>query len=219
MVTTTKKSTWNKDVEVGQREAFTHRNLMKIIKRQLSESAFRDAAIFMIAIDTLTGVKELSALRKRDVFDRTGIVRNIVTISGRKAVLSIATMVLLRKHFNDLKPGDFLFSSINGDGRAHISPRQISRIVKNWCKKIGIDDTNYGTESLRRTGAIFFYERTRDLNAIRILLNHSRITSTSAYLGIEDRTKGIEDRTKDIDSILEKKAVNEIFNDIMERIS
>jgi len=39
----------------------------------------------------------------------------------------------------------------------HLSTRQYARIVKSWAKPIGLDPTEYGTHSLRRTKATLIY--------------------------------------------------------------
>lgn len=83
-----------------------------------------------------------------------------------------------------LSPPDFLFP-----GRIHASPhlstRQYARIVHRWIKSIGLDDTAYGTHTMRRTKASLIYRRTKNLRAVQLLLGHTKLESTVRYLGIE----------------------------------
>jgi len=83
-----------------------------------------------------------------------------------------------------LCPSDFLFP-----GRIHASPhlstRQYARIVHRWIKSIGLDDTAYGTHTMRRTKASLIYRRTKNLRAVQLLLGHTKLGSTVRYLGIE----------------------------------
>ena len=51
--------------------------------------------------------------------------------------------------------------------------------------KLGLDITQYGTHSLRRTKASLIYAKTKNLRAIQLLLGHSKLQSTIEYLGVE----------------------------------
>lgn len=67
----------------------------------------------------------------------------------------------------------------------HLSTRQYARIVKSWVASIGLDPTEYGTHSLRRTKASLIYRKTKNLRAVQLLLGHTKLESTIRYLGIE----------------------------------
>jgi site-specific recombinase XerD len=81
-------------------------------------------------------------------------------------------------------PSDFLFP-----GRIHASPhlstRPYARLVHRWIRSIGLDDTAYGTHTMRRTKASLIYRRTKNLRAVQLLLGHTKLESTVRYLGIE----------------------------------
>lgn len=83
-----------------------------------------------------------------------------------------------------LKPEDVLFPSRLHDS-AHLSTRQYARIVHKWVSRIGLDDSAYGTHTMRRTKASLIYRRTKNLRAVQILLGHTKLESTVRYLGIE----------------------------------
>jgi len=67
----------------------------------------------------------------------------------------------------------------------HLSTRQYARIVHRWVASIGLDDSAYGTHSIRRTKASLIYRRTKNLRAVQLLLGHAKLESTVRYLGIE----------------------------------
>lgn len=63
-----------------------------------------------------------------------------------------------------LKVADFLFSS-RLHTSPHLSTRQYARLVHRWIASIGLDDTSYGTHTMRRTKASLIYRRTKNLRA------------------------------------------------------
>src|SRR5207245_8595128 len=83
-----------------------------------------------------------------------------------------------------LKPEQFLFPSRLA-ASPHVSTRQYSRIVGSWVESIGLDPAAYGTHSMRRAKPTLIYRRTRNLRAVQLLLDHSKLASTVRYLGIE----------------------------------
>ena len=84
---------------------------------------------------------------------------------------------------SDLRSTSHLFP---GRGKErHLSERQYSRTVQGWAHCIGLDQSRYGTHSLRRTKATLIYKRTKNIRAIQLLLGHTKLESTVRYLGIE----------------------------------
>ena len=79
---------------------------------------------------------------------------------------------------------DYLFKGRNNKS-SHITTRQYARIVDSWVAEIGLDPSDYGTHSLRRTKATLIYRRTKNLRAVQLLLGHTKLESTVRYLGIE----------------------------------
>jgi len=87
-------------------------------------------------------------------------------------------------HKEQLCSNDYLFPSRHRKSD-HLSTRQYARIVKTWASLIGLDSSEYGTHSLRRTKATLIYRRTKNLRAVQLLLGHTKLESTVRYLGIE----------------------------------
>ena len=79
---------------------------------------------------------------------------------------------------------DYLFKSRRGKGCC-LSTRQYGRLVSDWISDIGLDPSQFGTHSLRRTKATLIYRRTGNLRAVQLLLGHTKIESTVRYLGVE----------------------------------
>ena len=63
--------------------------------------------------------------------------------------------------------------------------RQYARIVHCWAHEIGLDTTEFGTHSVRRTKAALVYRRTKNLRAVQLFLGYTKLESMVRYLGIE----------------------------------
>ena len=83
-----------------------------------------------------------------------------------------------------LKSDAFLFPSRLHES-PHLGTRQYARILGHWVDELGLDRSEYGTHSMRRTKATLIYRRTKNLSAVQLLLGHSKLESTVRYLGIE----------------------------------
>jgi integrase len=59
------------------------------------------------------------------------------------------------------------------------------RLVKRWIALIGLEPSEYGTHSLRRTKVSLLYRKTGNLRACQLLLAHTKLESTVRYLGVE----------------------------------
>jgi len=57
--------------------------------------------------------------------------------------------------------------------------------TREWVKDAGLDWTEYGTHSIRRTKSTLIYRKTKNLRAVQLLLGRSKIESTVRYFGID----------------------------------
>lgn len=186
------RSTWNKGVEVGPRAAYAPREVKKIkamlVKR--GDTGLRDLAMFSTAIDTMLHASDLLSLTVKDVRRRDGGMRDTISVAMAGTTRSVDCT--LSKDTRDIidawiakagkKSADYLFTGRSSTAKA-VTPRQLSRLVKAWTTGIGLDATDYGTESLRRTRAVHIVSETGNLEAVRVLLGHTKIASTASYLG------------------------------------
>ena len=79
---------------------------------------------------------------------------------------------------------DWLWPSRSHSGE-HVTTRQYGRLVDQWVSLIGLNPSDYGTHSMRRTKVSILYKRTGNLRACQFLLGHTKLESTVRYLGIE----------------------------------
>ncbi len=193
-----KRTPWNKGVEVGQRAPFSASEVTRIRKLLVKpgDAGLKHLALFSTALDTMLRSPDLLGLTVKDVRKRNGEMRETFVLSPRgqrtvpvRRTLSKTTMKVLERLIRKTgkKPRDYLFTGRVGGGLKALSSRQLIRIVKSWVVDIGLDESAYGVESLRRTRAVAMLNRTGDMEAVRDLLGLKDIHRTEQYLSSHTR--------------------------------
>ena len=197
-----KRQAWNKGLEVGKRDGFTP-DQVKRIRRHLAErgaAGLRDLALISTAIDTMLHGQDLLALVVGDVQRRDGSIRPVIEVARARGMppvrcaLSGASTKALQKWITASRKrrADYLFPGRRVEGAHPMGARQLSRLLKLWVVEAGLDSSDYGVESLRRTKALHILKGTGDLQTVRALLGHAQIESTARYLGLKTNTDPIE---------------------------
>jgi integrase len=186
-----RQALWNKGRLVGQKRPLKPKEVWNIRARLQIEARRRDLAMFNLAIDSKLRGCDLVRL-KIDDLGVGGRLRDRATIiqkkTGRPVQFELTEQT--RASVEDwlailkIRDGRFLFPSRIHE-QPHISTRQYARIVHGWIRSAGLDDSAYGTHSMRRTKAAQIYKKTGNLRAVQLLLGHSKLESTVRYLGIE----------------------------------
>ena len=182
---------WNKGKLVGQKAPLKLKHIWAIrVRLELADRA-RELALFNLAIDSKLRSCDLVKLRVRDVChgERVSPRAMIMQQKTQRPVQfeiseQIRESVWARIQKIDRRADDYLFPS-RFQGSPHVSTRQYSRIVHRWVREIGLDDTAYGTHTMRRTKAALIYRQTKNLRVVQLLLGHSKLESTVRYLGVE----------------------------------
>lgn len=188
---TAAKIPWNKGKLTGQKPPLKLREIWAIrIRLQLS-ARVRDLAMFNLAIDGKLRACDLTKLRVFDICHGQRVAsRAMITQQKTQRPVQFEITERTRDSVEAwikaamLTPPDFLFPSRLHES-PHISTRQYARLVHRWIASIGLDDTAYGTHTMRRTKASLIYRRTKNLRAVQLLLGHTKLESTVRYLGIE----------------------------------
>jgi site-specific recombinase XerC len=182
---------WNKGRIIGQKRPLLPKRVWAIrVRLEIAESV-RDLALFNLAIDSklrgcdLVGLKVTDVFVARRVKERTSILQSktktpvqFEITEGTRVSLHqwIASPAMIGSEF--LWPGRF-------HDRPHISTRQYARLLKDRVTSIGLEPSAYGTHSMRRTKVAQIYKQTGNLQAVQLLLGHTKMDSTVRYLGVE----------------------------------
>jgi integrase len=182
---------WNKGVIVGQKSPFKLKVIWAIRVRLQLQHRLRELAMFDLGLDSKLRACDLVKMRVRDIC-HGGHVSPRATVMQQKTSRPVQfeitqpTRDAVSEWIKEAKLGqdDYMFPS-----RIHGSPpigtRQYARIVDSWVTEIGLNPSEYGTHSMRRTKASLIYRRTKNLRAVQLLLGHTKLESTVRYLGIE----------------------------------
>jgi len=182
---------WNKGKFIGPKSPLTPRYVWSIRARLQLGGKIRDLALFNLAIDSKLRGCDLVALKVDDVAPN-GYAASRATVRQRKTGRPVRFEITEQTRqtvdaylrAQPKLPGHYLFPGRWGQARS-LTTRQYARLVSEWVAMIGLDPSNYGTHSLRRTKATLIYRKTGNLRAVQLLLGHSKIESTVRYLGVE----------------------------------
>jgi len=183
---------WNKGRRVGARRELSKRQVADIRSNLHERRSIHDLCLFMVAIDTMLRADNLLQLRVRDITQASGEVRDTFPWKQNKSsepvypVLTPSTQkaVQLWLAESQKKPGHFLFTRNKANDSKPITAGFYREIVKGWVADIGLYPDEYSGHSLRRTKAIFMYERAVPIAIIGRLLGHKTEAATLYYLGI-----------------------------------
>jgi integrase len=182
---------WNKGRIIGPKPPLKPRHVWAIRTRLQLANRTRDLALFNLAIDSKLRGCDVVSLKVEDIapqgyaIDRATVrqrktghpVKFEITEQTRQSV--DAYLLSARK-----RPGDYIFNGQRGEGHC-LTARQYARLLSEWIGGIGLDASQYGTHSIRRTKATLIYRRTGNLRAVQLLLGHTKVESTVRYLGVE----------------------------------
>ena len=178
---TPRRAPWNKGKLVGQKAPFKPKDIWTMRLRLQEHHRTRELALLSLGIDSKLRGCDLVALKVRDVaHDEQIAPRAIIQQKKTGRPVQFELTPLTRQAVQEwirqaeLRSDDYLFP-----GRIHASPhigtRQYARMLRSWVQDAGLDWTEYGTHSVRRTKASLIYRRTKNLRAVQLLLGHSKL--------------------------------------------
>jgi integrase len=152
---------WNKGRLTGQKPPLKLKEIWAIRVRLQLSSRVRDLAMFNLAIDSKLRACDLTKLRVRDVCHGEHVASR-ATIMQQKTQRPVQFEITEQTRESvaawirhaGLHAANFLFPSRIHDS-PHLSTRQYARLVHRWIASICLDDTAYGTHTMRRNQGVF----------------------------------------------------------------
>ncbi|MCG0945761.1 integrase [Lactiplantibacillus plantarum] len=156
----------------------------------------RNYTIFQLGKATLLRVSDVMQLKKVDVFNADGTIKQNTFIHDRKT--GKANTLYLKPVHADLLSyydwlqqqnliSEWLFPSLQYPER-HITEKQFYKVMAKVGDLLGI---NYmGTHTMRKTGAYRVYMQSNyNIGLVMQLLNHSSEAMTLTYLGLDQASR------------------------------
>ena len=162
-------------------------NVLKMVQDTLLDSfraGRRNYTIFQVGKATLLRVSDVMTLKKSDVYNLDGSVKNTAFIHDKKT--GKANTLYLKPVQQNIT-SDWLFPSTSHPDR-HITDKQFYKVMARVGDLLGI---NYlGTHTMRKTGAYRVYTQSNyNIGLVMHLLNHSSEAITLTYLGLDQASR------------------------------
>lgn len=174
-------------------------NILKSVQETLLDSfraGRRNYTIFQLGKATLLRVSDVMRLKKVDVFNPDGSIKQNTFIHDQKT--GKANTLYLKPVHADLLAyydwlqqqnliSEWLFPSLQHPER-HITEKQFYKVMAKVGDLLGI---NYlGTHTMRKTGAYRVYMQSNyNIGLVMQLLNHSSEAMTLTYLGLDQASR------------------------------
>ncbi len=170
-------------------------NVLKMVQDTLLDSfraGRRNYTIFQVGKATLLRVSDVMTLKKSDIYNPDGSVKNTAFIHDKKT--GKANTLYLKPVQQDLLQyhdwlvqqninSDWLFPSTAHPDR-HITEKQFYKVMARVGDLLGIKHT------MRKTGAYRVYTQSNyNIGLVMHLLNHSSEAMTLTYLGLDQASR------------------------------
>lgn len=147
----------------------------------------RDYVLFMFGIYTGLRISDILKLRVRDVREKDYVyIRENKTGKEKRFPINAELKPVITSYIQGKKDFEYLFKSPNFPNKA-ISRQQAYNILSDAGKAFGL--SSIGTHTLRKTFGYHMYQQTHDAVTIKDILNHSHLSETLRYIGINQDNK------------------------------
>lgn len=164
-------------------EPIREREQIEQMKAKLLAKSYRDYMIFIMGVNTAMRVSDILQLKVKDVRGRTHLEWYEKKTGKRKYFRMNDTLIReLDEYTRFALDDDYLFESKRQPGKP-IDRVRYYRIINSVAREIGIQD-RIGTHSMRKTFGYHFYQKTKDIETLMQLLNHSSPIVTRRYIGV-----------------------------------
>jgi integrase len=143
--------------------------------------------MFMFGIYSGLRISDILKFRVRDVRDRTNIViREQKTGKEKKFPINDELKPIIKEYIDNKKDYEYLFKSRKGNNDP-LTRQQAYNILNDAAEVFSL--YSIGEHTLRKTWGYHTYQQTHDAVTIMEILNHSDISVTLRYIGINQDIK------------------------------
>ncbi|GMQ64354.1 tyrosine-type recombinase/integrase [Vallitalea maricola] len=150
----------------------------------------RNYVLFNVGIYSPMRISDILTLKVRDVRGKYIRRREKKTNKENKVIINNELRKILDDYIEDMNDYDYLFLSRQRNRYgvySHITRQQVDNILKDAAREFHLEAI--GCHSMRKTFGYHYYQRTKDLEILRKIFNHSNTGVTAAYIGITQKMK------------------------------
>ncbi len=163
-------------------EPIRDKDLISDIADYLRRKSERDYVMFLLGIYSGLRISDILKFKVRDIKNRDYIImREKKTNKERRFPINDELKPVIRDYVEGKKDYEFLFRSRKGKNEP-ISRQQAYNILQDAADEF--DLYAIGTHTLRKTFGYHMYQQTHDAVTIQKILNHSDLSITLRYIGI-----------------------------------
>lgn len=152
----------------------------------LRATSERNYVMFMIGIYSGLRISDIRKLKVRDIKGKDYIyIREMKTEKEKRFIINDELKPIINNYIIGKQDYEYLLKSPKTN--ESITRQQAYNILSDAAKQFGLD--SIGTHTLRKTWGYHTYQQTHDAVAIMDILNHSDISITLRYIGINQDNK------------------------------
>ena len=161
-------------------------NTVMDIADYLRSRSERNYVMFMFGIYTGLRISDILKFRVRDVKGKDAVyIREKKTGKEKRFPINAELKPVIKDYIYGKDDYEYLFKSPRGN--RPITRQQAYNILSEAGRQFDID--KIGTHTLRKTFGYHMYQQTHDAVTIKEILNHSDISITLRYIGINQDNK------------------------------
>lgn len=161
--------------------------LVNDIADYLKSKSDRSFVMFMFGIYSGLRISDILKLKVRDVKNKDYIyIHEMKTGKEKRFAIHEELKEILKEYVSNKEEYEYLFKSRQGRNKP-ITRAMAYSVLQEAAKAFNLQ--NIGCHTMRKTFGYFLYLQTKDIVAIKEILNHSDISTTLRYIGIIQETK------------------------------
>ena len=157
----------------------------------------RDYVLFTLGINLGLRIGDLLRFKVQDIFDKQNLIKKSVEIIEQKTrklnTITINDSAREALKYLSKKEPDILSNRKNKiiyntrNKYLGISRIQAYKLVRRWCRQVGLTEMSVGTHTLRKSWGYHRYKAGVPIEVIQEKFKHSSTSTTRLYLGIEKK--------------------------------
>jgi len=169
-------------------EPIRNQDLILDIEDYLKSKNYRDYVLFETGIYLGRRISDMLKFKVRDVKNKDYIYfRESKTNKEARIAINTELKVIYKEYTKDMKDYELLFQSRQGKNKP-ITRQRVWQILNEAALFFKYKE-NIGCHTLRKTFGYWLYKESKDIVAIKDLLNHGDISVTRRYIGITQDSK------------------------------